>query len=60
LEKFFENCPEIVVVPVSYYKKMELPNCDNWLEQFWCKSLELMSEDAQEKNGGKQQNKILN
>ena len=50
--KEFPDCSEIKVVPVGYYKEMKLSTTntyDNWLESVWCKSLELMSEEAQQK-----------
>ena len=39
----------VQVMPVGYYKEMKLSSCSNWLESVWCKSLELMSEEAQQK-----------
>ena len=45
----FPDCSQVEVVPVGHHKEMELPTCDNWLESVWCKSLDLMSEEAQQK-----------
>ena len=59
LEKLFRIRSQVEVIPVGYYKEMDLPTCKNWLESIWCKSLELMTEKAQQKMAANNENRFM-